>query len=155
VIILAVAFAASNSYLRQTEVTLERGDAIEFADMSFSYEGIEILNLAEKRVTAAVIVVEGEELRPAINQFFSGQTIGTPDTLGSFTRDTQIALIALPDDDNQVVIRVTTQPLIAWLWIGGILMAVGTVFSAFPHRLHRRPTDPVSADPVELATSTV
>ena len=155
VIIVAVAFAASNSYLRQTEVTLEQGDAIEFADMSFTYEGLETLNSAEKRVTAAVILVDGEELRPAINQFFSGQTIGTPDTFGTFTRDTQVALIALPENDKQVVIRVTTQPLIAWLWIGGLLMAVGTVFSAFPHRLHRRPTDPVSADPAQMATTSV
>ena len=155
VIIVAVAFAASNSYLRQTEVTLEQGDAIEFADMSFTYEGLETLNSAEKRVTAAVILVDGEELRPAINQFFSGQTIGTPDTFGTFTRDTQVALIALPENDKQVVIRVTTQPLIAWLRIGGLLMAVGTVFSAFPHRLHRRPTDPVSADPAQMATTSV
>jgi len=147
VIIVAIAFAASNSYLRQTEVTLTTGEAIEFADMSFQYEGIEIQDLAEKRITSALVVVNGEELRPAINQFFSGQSIGTPDTLGGFTRDTQIALIALPEDDDQVVIRITTQPLIAWLWIGGVLMAVGTVFSAFPHRLHRRPTDPVSAAP--------
>jgi cytochrome c-type biogenesis protein CcmF len=100
-------------------------------------------------------LVDGEELRPAINQFFSGQTIGTPDTFGTFTRDTQVALIALPENDKQVVIRVTTQPLIAWLWIGGLLMAVGTVFSAFPHRLHRRPTDPVSADPAQMATTSV
>jgi hypothetical protein len=33
------------------------------------------------------------------------------------------------------------------LWIGGILIAVGTAFSAFPHRLHRRPVEPVSAVP--------
>lgn len=147
VIILAIGLAASNSYLRQTEVTLDRGDQVEILDMSFNYQGIEVEELSEKRVTSATIVVEGETLRPAINQFFSGQTLGTPDTLGSFTRDTQIALIALPGNNSQVVIRVTTQPLIAWLWIGGVLMAIGTVFSAFPHRIHRRPTDPVSADP--------
>lgn len=154
VIILAVAFAASNSYLRQTEVTLDRGEAIEFADMSFRYEGTEITDLPEKRVTAALIVVEGEELRPAISQFVSGQPVGTPDTLGGFTRDTQVALTALPENSNKVVIRITTQPLIAWLWIGGVLMAVGTVFSAFPHRIHRRPTDPVSADPAALVDAT-
>ena len=39
------------------------------------------------------------------------------------------------------------QPLIAWLWVGGILIAAGTAFSAFPHRLHRRPVEPVSATP--------
>ena len=35
-------------------------------------------------------------------------------------------------------------PLVVWLWIGGGLMAVGTVLAAWPGR-RRRPTDPVSA----------
>ena len=34
--------------------------------------------------------------------------------------------------------------MIVWLWIGGALMAVGTVLAAFPGR-RRRPTDPSSA----------
>ena len=148
VILVAVAFAASNSYLRQSEFTIEQGETIEFADSTFRYDGIEIEDRSEKRVPAALVTVDGQVLRPAINQFVIGTTIGTPDTLGGFTRDIQIALIALPDDNGDaVVIRVTTQPLIAWLWIGGILIAVGTVFSAFPHRIHRRPIDPVSAAP--------
>ncbi len=151
VIVVAIALAASNSYLRQTEVTLAKGDAIEFADMSFRYEGLVVEDLPEKRVTAARIIVDGQELRPAFNQFVRGDLVGTPDTAGGFTRDTQVALIALPQDDDEVIIRVTTQPLIAWLWIGGILMAIGTVFSAFPHRLHRNPTDPVSADPARVS----
>ena len=37
------------------------------------------------------------------------------------------------------------KPLILWLWIGGGLMAVGTLLAAFPGRRRRRPTDPVSA----------
>ena len=87
-------------------------------------------------------------LRPAINQFVVGTQIGTPDTAGGFTRDIQLALITLPQEPGDpVVIRVTVQPLIAWLWIGGILIVVGTAFSAFPHRIHRRPIEPVSATP--------
>jgi len=144
VILVAVAFAASNSYLRQSEFTLEQGESVVFADMNLRFDGLEIDDRPEKIVTAALIDIDGETLRPAINQFVVGITIGTPDTAGSFTRDTQVALIALPDSSS-VVIRVTVQPLISWLWIGGVLVAVGTVFSAFPHRLHRRPIDPVSA----------
>ena len=151
VIILAVGFAASNSYLRQTEVTLTQGEQIEFADMTFRYEGMIETEFAEKQVSEARIIVDGQELRPALNRFIRrGDVIGTPDTLGSFTRDTQVALNTIIEDEPKVVIRITSQPLIAWLWIGGILMAVGTAFSAFPHRIHRRPTEPVSAEPAGL-----
>ena len=37
------------------------------------------------------------------------------------------------------------KPLILWMWIGGLLMAVGTVLAAFPGRRRRNPLDPVSA----------
>jgi hypothetical protein len=36
-------------------------------------------------------------------------------------------------------------PYTIWLWLGGGLIAVGTVLAAFPGRRRRRPTDPVSA----------
>jgi cytochrome c-type biogenesis protein CcmF len=35
-------------------------------------------------------------------------------------------------------------PLAVWLWIGGTVMAIGTLLAAWPGR-RRRPTDPVSA----------
>lgn len=148
VILVAVAFAASNSYLRQSEFTIDPGETIVFADQEINYLGTITEELPEKQVVSARILLDGQELRPAVNRFTIGTVIGTPDTAGSFTSDTQIALIALPDnDDEAVVIRVTIQPLIAWLWIGGVLIFVGTAFSAFPHKLHRRPVEPVSSIP--------
>jgi hypothetical protein len=45
---------------------------------------------------------------------------------------------------------VVAQPLVAWLWLGGVLIVVGSVLSAIPGR-RRRPTDPVSAPVVAVA----
>ena len=54
---------------------------------------------------------------------------------------------------TEATIRVFVKPLILWLWIGGGLMAVGTLLAAFPGRRRRRPTDPVSA-PIDVGTAT-
>ena len=35
--------------------------------------------------------------------------------------------------------------MILWLWVGGLVMAIGTVLAAFPGTRRRRPIDPVSA----------
>jgi len=149
VILIAVAFAASNSYVRTAEFALGPGDTVEFVDKRFEFAGLDTEERSEKRIITALIDVDGEQIRPAINLFFSGQPVGTPATVGGLTRDVQVALISLPGDADgvagKVVIRVTSQPLIVWLWVGGLTMAIGTVLSAFPTRLHRRPTDPVSA----------
>ncbi len=154
VILIAVALAASNSYLRQAEFTMVPGDTVTFAEATFGFDGLEVTDQSAKRVTAALITVDGETMRPAISQYASGQTIGTPDTSVGWTRDIQLALIALPDENSEgVLVRATSQPLIVWLWNGGLLMAIGTALSAFPTRFHRRPTDPVSAPVVSSAAA--
>ena len=47
--------------------------------------------------------------------------------------------------DTTATIRVFIKPLIMWLWIGGAIMAIGTLLAAFPGSRRRRPTDAVSA----------
>jgi cytochrome c-type biogenesis protein CcmF len=43
------------------------------------------------------------------------------------------------------------QPLVSWLWVGGLIMAMGTVLAAFPGR-RRNPIDPVSAPVTVMGT---
>jgi cytochrome c-type biogenesis protein CcmF len=50
-----------------------------------------------------------------------------------------------------VKIKVFIKPMVLWLWIGGGLMGVGTLLSAFPGS-RRKPTDATSA-PVPSETS--
>jgi cytochrome c-type biogenesis protein CcmF len=47
-------------------------------------------------------------------------------------------------DDPSVTLRVTVQPLIIWLWIGGAVMALGTLLAVFPGK-RRNPIDAVSS----------
>ena len=44
-----------------------------------------------------------------------------------------------------LVLSIFVNPLVMWLWIGGLLCAVGTLLAAFPGKFRRRPTDAVSA----------
>ena len=66
------------------------------------------------------------------------------------TRDIYLTLEGSPQvGDTTATIKVAIKPMVVWLWIGGGLMAFGTVLAAFPGRRRRRPTDPVSAPAVE------
>ena len=57
-------------------------------------------------------------------------------------------------DGTEAPVKIYIKPLIVWLWIGGMLMAVGTVLAGFPGRRRRVPTDPVSA-PIDLESAGV
>ena len=99
----------------------------------------------EKTETIARVQVDDDGVyAPSLSEFrFGNQTIGTPSVRTSPVDDVYLSLLALPGDGgNEVLLRVIVQPLILWLWVGGAVMAGGTI--GVPGR-RRRPTDPVSA----------
>jgi cytochrome c-type biogenesis protein CcmF len=158
VIVVAVALAASQSSVRQAEFTLEPGEQATFAGHTLTFVRTEIERDDNKTVTKALVEIDGTgPWAPAINQFpFGNQSIGSPSVRSTASDDVALTLLALPEGGSDAVtIRVTTQPLVVWLWVGGGVMAVGTLLAAFPGR-RRDPLDPVSAPvPVEPARETV
>ena len=146
VILIAVALAASNSYLRQAEFRFAQvGDSATLAGHEFVYRGRQTVTVGDRVDDELLIEVDGRIETPALSAFpFAGRTIGSPETRGSLIDDVQLSVIPTEPGDP-VVVRVTVQPLVQWLWIGGVLMALGTALALVPGR-RRRPTDPVSVD---------
>ena len=147
VVMIAVAFAASSSYVRQAEFTLTQGQSAQFAGHELVYVGQNIKQESAKIVDQVLITIDGTgPWAPSLNKFANGnQTIGTPSVRTTFTDEVVLSVIDIKDGENgSVTIRVTVQPLIMWLWIGGGVMALGTLLAVFPGR-RRNPLDAVSA----------
>jgi len=147
VVMIAVAFAASNAYVHQSEFRLEPGQTATFSGHTFTYQGWIEERTSERLATKAQVLIDGEgPWEPAISRYFYGsQQVGTPSTMTSLRQDIQLSLLDLPEGKaDPATIRVTVQPLVIWLWIGGITMAFGTVLAAFPGR-RRRGTEAASA----------
>ncbi len=94
------------------------------------------------------MLLDGSQVyRPANTKYLrQGIDVGTPSVRTGPTKDVYLTLErgAAPGDTT-ATIRVFVKPLILWLWIGGAVMALGTLLAAFPGSRRRRPTDPVSA----------
>ena len=156
VVLVAVAFAASQSYVRQAEFSLEAGRTASFAGHEIVYLGSAVVaheNRTER--VAFVRVDDAKTYGPAIATYpFASQTIGIPSVRSTLRDDVALAVLSFPDEagPDRVILRVTVQPLVAWLWLGGIVMAAGTVLSllpAGPERRRRQPEEAVAtAEPV-------
>jgi cytochrome c-type biogenesis protein CcmF len=146
VVIIAVAFAASQSYAHTGEFRLAEGDSAEVGGHTVTYLGLATIERSEKTITQARVRIDDDGVfTPSLSEFrFGSQAIGTPSVRVGVTGDVYLALQALPEEgSDEVLLRVVVQPLILWLWVGGGVMALGTILSAWPGT-RRRPTDPSS-----------
>ena len=147
VILIAVALAASNSYTHSQELLLKQGVVATFDGHTFELTGFKTESDDRSTVVAALIRVDGgKSYAPAITKFKSmGTNIGTPSVKSSFVKDVYLTVEPpIKVSSKTVKIKVFIKPMVMWLWIGGGLMGVGTLLSAFPGR-RRKPTDATSA----------
>ncbi len=148
VVMIAVAFAASQSYAQDAEFTLLEGERGVVGGHEVTYLGLTTEELPEKTIIRAQVQIDGGQVyEPSLSQFvFGSQAIGAPSVKTGPIEDIYLALLTVPDEPGDpVVLRVIIQPMVIWLWIGGGVMAFGTILAAFPGK-RRRPTDPVSVD---------
>ena len=148
VILIAVALAASNSYTRSQELSLKLNTPAEFGGHVFELKGFE--NEKTDRLTAVKAIVQidgGQSYSPAITKFVQmGNNIGTPSVKSSWRYDLYLTLEPpVKSESGEARVKVFIKPLVMWLWIGGAMMAAGTLLALFPGRRRRRPTDAASA----------
>lgn len=146
VILIAVAFAASSSFLRQAEYELAVGESASLSGHTITYLGVENAQLPEKSTVRAAVQINGGDIHhPGFDQYpATGQQVAVPSVQNGFDEDVYLTLLDIPDPGEPAVVRITLQPMVVWLWIGGLVMAVGTALAAFPGK-RRIATDAVSA----------
>ena len=163
VVLIAVGFVASQSYSHERELALDVGETREVAGRDVTYLGLSesIEASGDRIVTRVAVQVDGGDVHhPAITRFTRiGQSIGTPSVATGLLQDVYLTVLDVPDADadglrpaGPVIIRVIVRPLIAWLWLGGAVIAVGTVLAIVPTR--RRavvPAPETVADKVPLS----
>ena len=152
VVIVAVAFAAASSYSTSAKLRLEEGETGRVAGHTVRYLGVEERQVGDRRVVKALVEVDGGKVHaPALTQFPNAtQTIGTPSVAWGLDEDVYLTLAVSPErKGGPAIIGVIVEPLVSWLWIGGGLMAVGTLLAVAPGGRRRRPTDPTSVAEVD------
>ena len=134
-------------------VLAQRGpDRTHLGGHTVEYLGSRTVELPNRIELIADIRVDGGQVyEPQLNRYRqSGQTVVTPSVRTGLTNDVMLSIVRAPSESDPTLgLRVTIQPLVVWLWVGGFVMAFGTLLAVFPGR-RRNPLDPVSAPaPIE------
>jgi cytochrome c-type biogenesis protein CcmF len=144
VVILTLGIVVSTSYTSRHEVTLEPHHAALVDGVKVTYNGPRVTNSALSQIDALVVRVNNDPLYPAVTTFHgtNGTTVGTPaidsnllrdvyvtfDAVGSNT-STSGAQVATGVPADAVVLGVTVEPMLSWLWLGGLIVAGGAALS--------------------------
>jgi cytochrome c-type biogenesis protein CcmF len=159
VVIIAIALGVSSGYATRREVSLDAGESATVSGYRVTYLGRTVDESAQKTtISARVRIQEGGRslgvYRPAISSFpNSDGGIGTPSVHTGILRDVYLTLVSSPTS-GRVTLGVAVNPLVVWLWLGGLVMALGTVVALVPTRRRRRRRPP-PPDPTPLVSATL
>jgi cytochrome c-type biogenesis protein CcmF len=149
VVILALGIVTSTTYVTRSEVTLATGQSTVIDGQYVSFSGFRNVSDALESATELKVDVDGHQLRPAVTTFNGrgGTTIGTPAIDSNLARDVYVTFDAIGGNGNtsgaqvqndlpvgSVVLGVTVEPLLAWLWLGGIVIGLGSALTFFRRR---------------------
>jgi cytochrome c-type biogenesis protein CcmF len=157
IVLIAVAIATSGAYSTKTNVHLTKGQSANVSGYTFTYLGSVTHRSAQKTSVQARVRIshDGNELgvyTPGISSFpnFNGG-IGTPSIHTSLAKDIYLTLVSSPNQRGRVTIGIAIKPMLVWIWIGGAVVALGTVLALTPTlRRRRRPGAPaLEPSPVE------
>ena len=133
--LLAFGFIASTAFSEEGEFHLRPGDTGSVAGHQITFVELTDTMDGPNRVVRALIDVKGRGgYSPAITQYPTfGRPISTPSVATSFVDDVYLSLIAIPEEGSDlVVIRVLIEPLVAWIWVGGLVIGLGTLLAVIP-----------------------
>jgi cytochrome c-type biogenesis protein CcmF len=148
--VVAVVIAVSGTLATRATVTVNRGQQVEFAGYTVTFDRSEQHTLSDRVTQDAHIVFrqDGQAVwtaEPRLNSFANQtQAVGQPDVWTGATRDIYVALARLGPD--QVSLNLYRYPLMTWLWVGGALVACGGLWALSGRTRRTAPAEPVSAD---------
>jgi cytochrome c-type biogenesis protein CcmF len=140
ILIIIAGITGAQSYRQSAEASLARGESMDLAGYTFTYEGAvgrqephRFAAVARMRVSQDAKVLGGME--PRLN-FYPSQRepVGTPHVVTLGSTDLYLSLLSVEPDGKRVVIKAFVIPMVSWLWRSLPLLVLGTLVSLWPKK---------------------
>jgi len=132
VIITFLAIAISSNYQESSEATLHPGGTLTVSNYELTLDSVQMEQMPHLTAQRATIqVAEGGESRgelvPALNFYPAMQApLGTPAVRTTLVRDLYLTVMNV-GNDGSIGLRAIITPAVSWIWLGVLIMGVGTV----------------------------
>ncbi len=140
VVAVATAIAASHTFKTEHEATLRRGESMQVRGMEIQLAEVWGRREPQRDVIGVTLALrkDGREvgrLDPRMNFYpTSQQPIPTPAVRSRPWGDVYVNLQAFSQDGSNATLRVIVEPLVPWIWLGGLIICCGALVSMAPAR---------------------
>jgi cytochrome c-type biogenesis protein CcmF len=141
VVLLAIGIIGSSFYKQELAKTVAIGEEIRLGPYTMTYNGLQNRSHGPSAVAVYAtmqVYRDGQhvgEVRPEKIFFKNWEHPSTEvSILGNLREDFYVILSRWEDYGQEATFKVYINPLILWMWIGGYLLVLGTLFAVWPGR---------------------
>jgi cytochrome c-type biogenesis protein CcmF len=142
VVLMAIGIIGIEVFQTQTQATISQGESITLGKYTMIYKDLAIFDTPDGRnVARAVVEVEKngrlvDELYPRRDFFYeSQQPMTIPGVRSTWEDDFYVLLVNWESiSDQGVTFKIYHNPLVNWLWLGGLVFILGTLIAAWPDK---------------------
>ncbi len=145
VVMLFAGIAGSQSYSTDIEKHLNIGDRFQLRGYDFTYEKLLVKEQSsvKTRVIAQLgIERDGKRVWTGLpeKEFYKGQNqpVTEVDLISTLKEDVYMILADFNPETSAATIKVYVKPMVKWMWLGGWVIAFGTMIAVWPDRLEAR-----------------
>jgi cytochrome c-type biogenesis protein CcmF len=146
VVLMAIGIIGSNLYQVETQGQLRPGEQLTLGRYVVTFDGLdEFVTDDDRQVARATVSVyrDGrlvDELHPRRDYYFAAQQPMTiPGVRSTIEDDLYVLLVSWePMASDGATFKVYVNPLINWVWAGGVVFILGTLIAAWPNAAEAR-----------------
>lgn len=140
VVLLFMAFSAS-AFNTEKQVTLQPGEYVNIKKYSLRYDGLAEYPTANRQKVVASLTLFNDHHNVGVlspeKSLYTGQNQPTTEVAIHTTAREDLYVILAGYDKDSATFKILVNPLVVWIWIGGGIMAFGTLIVMLPNRRRR------------------
>jgi cytochrome c-type biogenesis protein CcmF len=142
VVLMAIGIIGMQFFQQETQGTVAQGEKLTIGRYSVQYDSLAVFDTgSDRNVARAVVSVfkDGKyigELHPRRDFYYeSQQSMTIPGVRNTWEEDLYVLLVDWePVSASGATFKIYQNPLVNWLWTGGLVLILGTLVAAWPDR---------------------
>ncbi len=137
-ILLAIGVIGSSVYKIEVRTSVAQGESFQVGDYTLTFEGLGSQRTPDREtVIARLTVTKGDQVIGTLDSnrhfyFASQQPMTIPAIHTTLARDLYVNFRSYDPETGLAAFEAFLNPMVAWVWIGGVIFIAGTIVAAWP-----------------------